>query len=66
MKTFPKRVCIYPNDIALIMGLTVRQSRVIHSDAKDFFQKTKIQALTVDEFSSYIKIPKELIDPFLK
>lgn len=66
MRTILKRVCIYPYDIALITGFTIRQSRIIHNDAKAFFKKTRIQALTVDEFSSYMKIPKELIEPFLK
>jgi hypothetical protein len=66
MNSIPKRVCIYPHDIALIMGLTLRQSRSIHTDAKVFFKKTRIQALTIDEFSNYIKIPRELIDPFIK
>ncbi len=66
MKSIPKRVCIYPHDITLITGFTIRQSRAVHNDAKAFYKKSKIQALTVDEFSEYMKIPKELIEPFLK
>ncbi|WP_395066763.1 hypothetical protein [Flavobacterium sp.] len=66
MKTIPNRVCIYPHDIALITGLTLRQCRNIHNDAKAFFKKTKIQPLTVDDFCSYMKIPKETVEPFIK
>ena len=65
MKTIPKRVGIYPHDIMLITGHTIRQSRIIHNDAKAFFKKNRKQILTSLELSSYLKIPLELIEPFL-
>jgi hypothetical protein len=66
MKIIPKRICIYPTDIELITGLSIRQSRIIHNDAKALFKKSRKQALTIDDLSNYLKIPKELIEPFLK
>lgn len=65
MKTIPKRICVYPLDIALITGQTIRQSRIIHNDAKAFFKKNRKQALTTTELSAYLKIPLEMIEPFL-
>lgn len=65
MKKIPKRICVYPTDIVLITGYSIRQSRLVHNDAKAFYKKSKKEALTTDELANYLKIPKELIETFL-
>ncbi len=66
MRTIPNRICVYPYDIELLTGHTIRQSRIIYNDAKAFFKKSKKEALTINELSGFLKIPIELIEPFIK
>ena len=64
MKTPTKKLCINPNDIALIKGVTPRQSRNIFNDMKVFFKKEKHQLISVKEFSIYFGLPLEELEKF--
>ena len=65
MKTPTKRLCIYPYDIALIKGVSERQSRNIFKDVKVFFKKEKHQSVSVNEFSIYSGLPLEDVEKFI-
>ncbi|SHI64796.1 hypothetical protein [Flavobacterium terrae] len=51
-----KRICIYAKDIQQITGKSERQSRNIIMKIRELHNKQKHQAITVDEFCSYMGI----------
>jgi hypothetical protein len=61
-----KRVCIYPKDIQMITGKTLRQSRTIINDIRVFFKKEKKQLVTIDEFCRYSGISRDEVDKFIQ
>jgi hypothetical protein len=65
MKTPTKRLCIYPNDIALIKGISPRQSRNEFNDVKVFFKKEKHQSLTLKEYSEYSGLSLEEVEKYI-
>ena len=47
------RICIYPKDIQLITGKSLRYGRLVIQRIKEECFKEKKQLVTVDEFCSY-------------
>jgi hypothetical protein len=60
-----KKLCINPNDIACIKGISIRQSRNIFNDVKVFFKKEKHQSVSLREFSVYSGLPLEELEKFI-
>ena len=65
MKTPTKRLCIYPSDIALIRGISTRQSRNIYNDVKVFFKKEKHHSVSMKEFSVYSGLSLEEVEKYI-
>lgn len=61
-----KRICIYAKDIQQITGKSERQSRNIIMKIRELHNKQKHQAITVDEFCSYMGINLERVMQVLK
>lgn len=61
-----KRICIYAKDIQQITGKSERQSRNIIMKIRELHNKQKHQAITVDEFCSYIGINPASVMQLLK
>lgn len=59
------RVCIYPSDIQIIMGRTLRQSRTILQKIKTHYKKQPHQTVSTEEFSEYTGLSLELIKKFM-
>ena len=65
MKTNPKnsksnmeRICLYPKDIQVITGKSERYARKLFADIKVSLKKEKHQLLTIEEFCTYMGLPK--------
>ena len=54
-----KQLCIYPNDIAQILGKSITHSRSIVRSIKDAHQKSAYQPVTIREFCDYMDMPYE-------
>ncbi|KAB1157758.1 hypothetical protein [Flavobacterium luteum] len=65
MGNFPRRLCIRSKDICNITGYSMKKAREIINDIKVFHKKEKHQIVTVHEFSKYMGIPVEQIEPFI-
>ena len=65
MNTSIKRLCINPNDIALIEGKSIRQARNIYNDIKVRFKKEKHQSVSKKEYSLHSGLPLEEIEKYL-
>lgn len=61
-----KRICIYAKDIQQITGKSERQSRNIIMKIRELHNKQKHQAITVDEFCSYMGINPASVMQVLK
>lgn len=62
MKTVIKRLCINPNDIATIKGISIRHARNVYNDIKVYYNKEKHQSVSFKELSDYIDLPIEEIE----
>jgi hypothetical protein len=65
MKPKITRLCIYPKDIQLITGKSERYSRELILKIKISLNKPEHQALTVQEFCTYMGLPFESIQEFI-
>jgi hypothetical protein len=65
MKTTLKRICIIPNDIALMRGISIRHARNVLNDTKLIFKKEKHQCLTVKEYSQHTGFSVEEIEKYM-
>lgn len=57
----PKRKCIYPKDISLILGKSYKQSLRIMRTIRDAYDKEPHQYVTMEEFAEYTGISIEII-----
>ena len=48
-----ERICIYPKDIQLITGKSLRYGRLVIQKIKEQYFKEKKQLVTVEEFCTY-------------
>lgn len=65
MKKMPHRLNIKTKDICNITGYSMKKAREIINDIKVFHQKEKHQIVTIHEFSKYMGIPVEQIEPYI-
>lgn len=56
-----ERVCIYPKEAAIVLGLKERQAQRIFRNIRRELNKKNHQFITVREFSEYTTIPEEAI-----
>ncbi|AZB23013.1 hypothetical protein EG338_06200 [Kaistella haifensis] len=66
MKPRITRLCIYPKDIQRITGKSERYSRELIHKIKTALNKPSHQLVTVQEFCTYMGIPYESIQEFIK
>ena len=53
------RYCIYPKEIATILGKSETYSRNLLRTIKAAYNKTSYQAITIKEFCDYMDLPYE-------
>ena len=53
------RLCIYPNEVAIITGRSISSSRMLIRQIKDAYGKPKRQLVTIKEFCDYEGLPYE-------
>ena len=51
------RLCIYPNEVAIITGKSMSSSRALIRQIKDVYKKKKHQLVTIKEFCDYEGLP---------
>ncbi|WAC42227.1 hypothetical protein [Pedobacter sp. SL55] len=56
-----KRACIYPKDVSILTGKSVRHAQKLLQTIKDAMNKRKDQYVTLTEFSEYTGIDIELV-----
>jgi hypothetical protein len=66
MKRMPCRVVVYPRDIENITGRRPRTAARILQQIRNLNKKEKRQLITVKELCDYLKVPEEVIRPFLE
>ncbi|RSK40501.1 MULTISPECIES: hypothetical protein [Mangrovimonas] len=49
-----KRLCIYPKEVAIIIGKSQTTAQTLVRTIKDIHEKEKHQALTIREFCDYM------------
>jgi ribosomal silencing factor RsfS len=60
------RVCIYPKDIQIITGKSERQCRNIINAIKMKLNKQKHQAITIEEFCTYMGLKPIEVEKYIK
>lgn len=65
MEKIPPRLCMRTKDICNITGYSMKTARAIINDIKVFHKKEKHQMVTIHEFSSYMNIPVDQIEPYI-
>ncbi|REE24455.1 hypothetical protein DFQ09_104226 [Winogradskyella pacifica] len=54
-----KQLCIYPKEVAVIIGKSQTTAQTLVRTIKDIHGKAKHQALTIREFCNYMDLPYE-------
>jgi hypothetical protein len=52
-----RRLCIYPDEVAIITGKSISSSRELIRRIKDVYGKCKHQLVTIKEFCEYEGLP---------
>jgi len=65
MKTPAKRICIFPKDVALVTGLSYRQSVRLLNKVRESLKKKETDFVTIEEFCSSTGLVKDQIDQFI-
>ena len=65
MKTPAKRICIYPKDVALVTGLSYRQSVRLLIKIRESLKKKETDFVTIEEFCSKTGLAKDQIDQLI-
>ncbi|WP_166336187.1 hypothetical protein [Sphingobacterium chungjuense] len=66
MNTTPHRLVIYPQDIALILNVSIRQAYRYYRVVRAAYRKSDHHLLTAEEFAAYYDIPVEAVRKHLK
>jgi ribosomal silencing factor RsfS len=61
-----KRVCIYPKDVSILTGKSLRHAQKLLQTIKDAMKKRRDQYVTIDEFAEYTGIDIELVQKTCK
>lgn len=54
-----KQLCIYPKEVALILGKSQTTAQTLVRTIRDALGKTKHQVLTIREFCDFVDMPYE-------
>ena len=65
MKKIPVRLSIKTKDICNITGCSMKKARATINNIRFLHKKEKHQIVTIHEFSNYMDIPVEQIEPFI-
>lgn len=57
-----RRICIFPQDISVITGRSLKSARELYNNIKHHLNKEKHQFVTFREFSDYSGIPYDELD----
>ncbi|MCX2680667.1 hypothetical protein OOZ15_12000 [Galbibacter sp. EGI 63066] len=60
-----KRVCIYPKDIQRITGKSIRSSRNLYKNIREYFEKEPHQFVSIQEFAIYSGIELEIVKEYI-
>ncbi len=60
-----KRVCIYPSDIAILLGKSLATAQILLRTIKDALGRTKNQSVTIAEFCEYQGLPYEEVNTMI-
>ena len=60
-----KRCVIYPKDVQLITGKSVRYGQELLTKIKEYYKKEPHQFITVQEFCAFSGIPLDEVEPYL-
>ena len=52
-----KQLCIYPKEVAIILGKSQTYAQKLIRTMKDVYQKKRHQAVTIREFCEYMGLP---------
>jgi len=52
-----KQICIYPKEVALILGKSQTYAQTLLRTMRDVYKKKKHQAVTIREFCEYMALP---------
>jgi len=61
----PRRIVIYPKDVQIITGRTLRTGARLLNEVRKAYGKEKHQLVTITEFAIYIGISEKLLQDFL-
>ncbi|MEZ4795958.1 MAG: hypothetical protein R2785_02205 [Flavobacteriaceae bacterium] len=61
-----KRICIYPKDVQIITGRSLRYCQELIKDIKVLLQKERHQTVTIKEFCDYMDFPFEDINDMIQ
>ena len=56
-----KRVCIYPKDVSMLTGKSLRSSQKMLKNLRLILKKRKEQYITIEEFADHTGINIEII-----
>ena len=65
MANFPKRLFIRTKDVCNITGYSMKKAREVIKHIHCLHKKEEHQMVTIHEFSKYMDIPVEQIEPFI-
>jgi hypothetical protein len=57
-----KRVCIYPKDLASIIGTSIRKAQYLMQNIRYVLKKEKHQCVSIRELAWYLGIDEDMID----
>ena len=60
------RLFLYPKDLAILTGKSIDTCREMYNHLLAVLNKTRLQGLTISEYSEYTRIPIEEIKKVLK
>jgi DNA helicase TIP49 (TBP-interacting protein) len=61
-----KRICIYPKDVQIITGRSLRYCQELIKHIKMLLNKEKHQTVTIREFCDYMDFPFEDINDMIQ
>lgn len=57
-----KRVCVYPKDVSVLTGKSIRNAQKMLQDLRFLLKKNKNQFITITEFAAYSGIEIAIIE----
>lgn len=57
-----KRICIFPHDISILTGKSLKSARELYNNLKVHLKKERHQYVTFREFADYAGIPYDELE----